>query len=514
MRVLCGVADADADADSNTNADANANANADSNTNADADSNTRIVAFDTAVRTGLKTSTDLGFEDLCVKGATGACVPPGGHMRFWGGSAAAYHADVTSDAALLDAYRLDAYPDGGLVPKPGYARTVGSPTFDGSGPFRNITGGEAVEIFFTMVADDESAEDVGELAALILDLAMGDNAEFKDVYNAVRDLKMTPQVFLHTSVDDGLSAAVGGDSGLFVITYFIMTIFTMYSMSRLLGTNGTCADKNTRVGLGGQAIVLIFFSIAGGYGVVAYLGTPMTSLTMVLPFILVGIGIDDGFIIVSAFDQVSAEPAHASKPLEERIGLAMRVCGMSITLTSITDFVAFELGALSTSPGVRYFCHYAAAAILMDYVLQITAFVACLCWDSKRVERRHPDCSCCISPLLAKSEVVVPEDGAKPDSDSGGDEGEGGGHGGGVMTALADFILKSPAHKALVLMAVLGLDLFLGLGNCFWSTPTLVVTLALTLALNLTRTWALMLTLKTTLNITLKNSLTSTLPCP
>ena len=225
--------------------------------------------------------------------------------------------------------------------------------------------------------------------------------------------------------------------------------------------------------------------------------------------------------------QVSAEPHHANKPLEERIGLAMRVCGMSITLTSITDFVAFELGALSTSPGVRYFCHYAASgvwywgaavlrccgaaallyspsllptqrpippflsplpptAILMDYVLQITAFVACLVWDSKRVERRHPDCSCCISPLLAKSEVVVPDgtDGAaKPDSGGGGEHGEGEG---GVMGKLADFILKSPMHKAAVLMAVLGLDLFLGLGKYRWITLTMCLTLTLTLTLTRT----------------------------
>ena len=134
---------------------------------------------------------------------------------------------------------------------------------------------------------------------------------------------------------------------------------------------------------------------------------------------------------------MSADEAHIGKPLEERIGLAMRVCGMSITLTSITDFVAFELGALSTSPGVGYFCHYAAAAIMMDYILQITAFVACLYWDTKRVERQHPDCSCCISPFLAKAEAPV-EPLAKPAKVN---------EAGGFMEKLADFMLKSPLHK-------------------------------------------------------------------
>ena len=103
---------------------------------------------------------------------------------------------MTSDEALLAAYRRNAYPDGGLVPKPSYARTVGKPTFEGS----NITGGAAVELSFTLESADEYSDDVDELCGLIRELALGQNSNYRHVYNTVRDNKLSPRLFIYTSI--------------------------------------------------------------------------------------------------------------------------------------------------------------------------------------------------------------------------------------------------------------------------------------------------------------------------
>ena len=42
--------------------------------------------------------------------------------------------------------------------------------------------------------------------------------------------------------------------------------------------------------------------------------------------------------------------------------------GLSITVTSLTDVIAFLLGSLTIIPAIRYFCIYAALCILFDYV--------------------------------------------------------------------------------------------------------------------------------------------------
>lgn len=55
-------------------------------------------------------------------------------------------------------------------------------------------------------------------------------------------------------------------------------------------------------------------------------------------------------------------------------------------LCSLTEAVAFFLGCLSDMPAVRQFALCAGLAILLDFLLQITAFVAVLSLDSRRAE--------------------------------------------------------------------------------------------------------------------------------
>ena len=59
-------------------------------------------------------------------------------------------------------------------------------------------------------------------------------------------------------------------------------------------------------------------------------------------------GIDDMFVMVQAFKNVMDGPG-STLPLEERFGLAMKYAGVTITVTSVTDFIAFAIGASTVS---------------------------------------------------------------------------------------------------------------------------------------------------------------------
>ena len=65
-------------------------------------------------------------------------------------------------------------------------------------------------------------------------------------------------------------------------------------------------------------------------------------------FCLAGLGVDDMFVIIEAWNNLTA--LQRRKDLKVKIAIAMQHAGVSITVTSITDFVAFAIGAST----VRY----------------------------------------------------------------------------------------------------------------------------------------------------------------
>ena len=53
------------------------------------------------------------------------------------------------------------------------------------------------------------------------------------------------------------------------------------------------------------------------------------------------------FVIVGAWNNLTVE--EQKLPLEERVALALKHAGVSITVTSITDIVAFGIGGSTVS---------------------------------------------------------------------------------------------------------------------------------------------------------------------
>ena len=77
-------------------------------------------------------------------------------------------------------------------------------------------------------------------------------------------------------------------------------------------------------------------------------------------------------------------PLHLSP--EERVARTLAKMGPSILLSSLSETVAFALGALVPMPAVRNFALYAAGSVLLNAVLQVTVFVSALAIDLRRVE--------------------------------------------------------------------------------------------------------------------------------
>ena len=92
-----------------------------------------------------------------------------------------------------------------------------------------------------------------------------------------------------------------------------------------------------------MGIMVIALSLGASFGFCFYLGIFFADMHPIIPFLLLGIGVDDMYVIVQALDNLSK--ADRSGPVHLRIGKAMEHAGVSITVTSLTDMAAFLIGS-------------------------------------------------------------------------------------------------------------------------------------------------------------------------
>ena len=80
-------------------------------------------------------------------------------------------------------------------------------------------------------------------------------------------------------------------------------------------------------------------------------GGEVSGVHNLMPFLLIGIGVDDMFVIANAIDQV---PFTTSAT--DRIVIGMRHAGPSISITSLTNALAFFFGSTTSLLALRSFC--------------------------------------------------------------------------------------------------------------------------------------------------------------
>ena len=155
-----------------------------------------------------------------------------------------------------------------------------------------------------------------------------------------------------------------------------------------------CHKVKGRALLAVSGCVGVGLSIGVAFSLPNILGFKTNPVVSVLPFILIGLGVDDMFVLVNAMEATPTDHTRA-----ERLGAAMAHAGVSITITSLTDFVAFALGTMSRLPALSTFCVYAAIGIAADFLLQITFFAGFMALDMAREADGRIDCCPCAPPF-------------------------------------------------------------------------------------------------------------------
>ncbi|XP_063037295.1 protein patched homolog 1 isoform X2 [Melospiza melodia melodia] len=152
--------------------------------------------------------------------------------------------------------------------------------------------------------------------------------------------------FTTTTLDDILKSFSDVSAIRVASGYLLMLAYACLTMLRW-----DCAKSQGAVGLAG--VLLVALSVAAGLGLCSLIGISFNAATtQVLPFLALGVGVDDVFLLAHAFSETGQ---NKRIPFEDRTGECLKRTGASVALTSISNVTAFFMAALIPIPALRAF---------------------------------------------------------------------------------------------------------------------------------------------------------------
>uniref|UniRef100_A0A667X1B4 Patched 1 n=1 Tax=Myripristis murdjan TaxID=586833 RepID=A0A667X1B4_9TELE len=287
---------------------------------------------------------------------------------------------------------------------------VGGTTKNGSGP---LLSAQALQTMFQLMTPKQMFEHLRDYegvshinwnedkAAAILEAWQRRYSEVKVQQSVAANSSQKVLSFTTTTLEDILKSF----SDISVIRvasgYLLMLAYACLTMLRW-----DCAKSQGAVGLAG--VLLVALSVAAGLGLCSLLGISFNAATtQVLPFLALGVGVDDVFLLAHAFSETGQ---NKRIPFEDRTGECLKRTGASVALTSISNVTAFFMAALIPIPALRAFSLQAAVVVVFNFAMVLLIFPAILSMDLYRREDRRFDIFCCFySPCANRVIQIEPQ---------------------------------------------------------------------------------------------------------
>lgn len=222
-----------------------------------------------------------------------------------------------------------------------------------------------------------------------------------DVQSEARERGLRLSFNAEISLEQELNKNTNTDAKIVVVSYIVMFFYASLALGSTTVTlttllrNPAGALVQSKFLLGVVGILIVLMSVAASVGLFAACGVKATLIIAeVIPFLVLAVGVDNIFLIVHEFERVNI--SHADESVPDRVARALGRMGPSILLSASTETIAIALGAAVGMPAVRNFAAYAAGAVFINALLQITMFISVLALNQQRVEAGRADCVPCI----------------------------------------------------------------------------------------------------------------------
>ncbi|KAH8413627.1 hypothetical protein KR222_002144 [Zaprionus bogoriensis] len=221
-------------------------------------------------------------------------------------------------------------------------------------------------------------------------------AEWEETFLRVVGKAETTGMFKHISVSYFASRTLDHElekNTKTVVPYFSSTFLLMGLFSVITCMMGDAVRSKPWLGLMGN-ISAIMATLAA-FGLAMYCGIEFIGINLAAPFLMIGIGIDDTFVMLAGWRRTPAK-----MPVHERMAHMMSEAAVSITITSVTDFISFLIGIISPFRSVKIFCTYSVFAVCFTFLWHITFFAACMAISGYRERKNlHAIFGCKVKPM-------------------------------------------------------------------------------------------------------------------
>ncbi|CAH0605519.1 unnamed protein product [Chrysodeixis includens] len=262
-----------------------------------------------------------------------------------------------------------------------YTKLFGAVKYDEHGNI--VSAGSVMLTWYTQV--NMSSIDINEVGNLVgtedwvsIPLALWEN-EFLESMNNLSQNLLDVKLFYEAgrSFADVSGSAMFNELDKLFLGIMLMFLYIQFALSR----NNWLEIRLT---LGSVGLLVVGLAYATSVGWCSIFGISFGPIHSSLPFLLMGLGIDDMFVMNACWNNLPEAAAEKSLPV--KIGLMLKHAGVSIVITSFTDIVALLIGAITILPSLKSFCIYAATGVFFIFCYSVTFYVAVLSLDIRRIQ--------------------------------------------------------------------------------------------------------------------------------
>ncbi|PAV91835.1 hypothetical protein WR25_15596 isoform D [Diploscapter pachys] len=178
----------------------------------------------------------------------------------------------------------------------------------------------------------------------------------KDVFNTVILRLFDDQIANKEMIRGAVEATT-----LMTIGFFLLLLFVIFVIVRQ-------TSLKTAPFMIAATLITPFVATISSFGLLCWTGFPVYSIQCVVPFLVLGIGVDDAFILIHRWRYRSIISDKAVRLQQVIVDV-----GPSITITSLTNIIAFGVGFFTPTPQMSLFCLATSVSLLLDYILTYTA---------------------------------------------------------------------------------------------------------------------------------------------